>query len=123
MQSVDNPVVVNDKFANVLVVKFRYFAAHSRKARQNPRLIHNVPENDAGVGGGIGSYVVGDGIEILGGALTRLFGEPFAETTLNFFLRKNPIDARIFQSSTHLVENVEMVLNVFDRDVIRQSVQ
>jgi hypothetical protein len=44
-QSVDNPITVDDKFAYVLVVKFRYFAACLRKARQNPRLIHNVLKN------------------------------------------------------------------------------
>jgi hypothetical protein len=120
LQSVNNAVAIGDEFAYVLIVKFRHFAARLRKARQNPCLVHNVFENNAGVGGGIGGNVVGDGIKILGGASsTRLFGEPFAEATLDFLLRESTVDAGILQPATHLVENVEMVLNVLHRDVIR----
>ncbi len=123
LKSVNDPITVDDKFAYVLIVKFRHFAARLRKMRQNPCLAHNVFENNAGVGGGIGSDVVGDGIEILGRVSTRLFGEPFAEATLHFLLRECAVDAGILQPATYLVENVEVVLDVFNRDVVRQSVQ
>src|SRR5208337_3219717 len=67
-QSVDDPVAVDDKLPYVLIVKFRHLTSCLREACQNPCLIHNVLEDNAGVGGRIGSNVIGDGIEILRGA-------------------------------------------------------
>ena len=65
LQPIDHPTAVDDKFAYVLIIEFRHPAACTRKARKNPRLIHNVLENNGSVGGRIGSDVIGDGIEIL----------------------------------------------------------
>ncbi len=50
----------------------------------------------------------------------RLFGEPFAKATLHFLLRESTVHAGIIQTATHLVDNVEMALDLFNRYVVRQ---
>src|ERR1022692_4690957 len=68
LQSIDNPVAVDDQFAYVLIVKLRHFAACLRKARQYPRLINNALENNARIGRRIGGNVVDNGIQVPGSA-------------------------------------------------------
>jgi hypothetical protein len=51
LQAIDNPVAVDDELAYVLIVKFRHLVTRTWKACQNPRLIHNVLENNGSVGG------------------------------------------------------------------------
>jgi len=45
---------------------------------------------------------------------TRLFGEPFAEAALNFLLQESSIATGVLQPAPHFIENVEVVLNVFN---------
>jgi len=54
---------------------------------------------------------------------TSLLGEPSAEASFHFLLRKGPVQAGIFEPSTHFIENVEMILNVLKRAIVRQLIR
>ena len=55
--------------------------------------------------------------------MTRLLDEPFAEGGFHFVLRQGAIGARIFEATAHLIEHVEMILDVLNRAVIGALVQ
>lgn len=55
--------------------------------------------------------------------MPRLFGEPFTEVRFDLFLRDGAVDAGIFQSPPYLVQDIQMVLDIFHRAVVREFVQ
>jgi hypothetical protein len=106
LSAVDNPVAVDEKFANILVIEFGDFPASKWKLTENSRLVYDRLKNNASVGRRIRGNVIRDRFEILSGAATRLLGEPFLEACFNFVLRERPVHPRIFQPAPHLVEYV-----------------
>ena len=54
---------------------------------------------------------------------TRLLDEPFAQAAFNLFVGKGAVDASIFETSTDLVEYVQVVLDIFDGAVVWEFVQ
>lgn len=54
--------------------------------------------------------------------MTRLFAEPLTKPLLDFILRKR-IAVRIFKAATHLVQHIEVVLDLFQRAILRKLVK
>ena len=52
---------------------------------------------------------------------TILLGEPLGEAFFDFLLRLNPASLRALDASTDLLENVEVILNILNGTVFRQS--
>src|SRR6185503_5413832 len=51
---------------------------------------------------------------------TTLLGKPFPKPPLDLFLRDCALRIRSLQSISHLLDDIEMILNVFKRAIIRQ---
>jgi hypothetical protein len=92
------------------------------KIRERLGLIHNASYDSIGVDRRVLSDIASDNFEVLHSA-PRLFGEPFAEASFCLFLRDGAIHASVFQASAYFVQDVEVVLNVLDRAVIRELVK
>jgi len=54
------------------------------------------------------------------GVETKLLGEPFAQPLFGLFLRKRALLMGVVQAAPHFVEDIQMVLNVFKRAILRQ---
>jgi hypothetical protein len=119
----DDPVAVRDQFADALVFKLRDFAAREWKLGESSRQSNDPPDNGAGVRRRIGGDVRSDSLHVGYSAETRLLGEPLAQPLFHFFLSERAMLARILQPMSHLVQNIEMILDAFKGAIFREFVQ
>lgn len=55
--------------------------------------------------------------------VTKLLGNPFAQPPLNFFLWNRALRISCFQTVANLLDYIKVILNVFERTVVRQLIQ
>ncbi len=51
LQSIDDPIAINDQLSDILVIEFRNFGARFWELRQHSGLVDDFLHNSAGVGG------------------------------------------------------------------------
>src|SRR5207245_5941458 len=124
LQSINDPLAIRKHFPNVLIIEFRDPAAGTWEAGEGLGLIDNAPDNNAGISGRIFGDVAWRWPRDPGKRVaTRLFGEPFAEAGFHLFLRHRAIHTGVVQATPDLVEDVQVVLDVFHRAVVRELVE